>query len=300
MKIEVRKQQQYQGHKGSIYTLEQAPEPGHFLSAGSEGIVAEWNKATGDARAVASATDAIFSMRMIPERDLLILGLQSGVLVFAAYSAGTILKTIQAHQKGIFDLQEFPGTAGILSSGQDGWIRRWNLDSFQLEQEKQISEKSIRTMLPTTDGNYLFVGDSANQILILDPTLETVRAWQAHKLSVFRLLFTKDKNLLLSVSRDAEIKAWDPADNFSLHTRIPAHNYAINDLIMHPDGHHFFTASMDKTIKIWRTEDLTLSKVILRPRNESHTNCINRLLWHEGQLLSAGDDRLVMGWDISV
>ena len=61
----------------------------------------------------------------------------------------------------------------------------------------------------------------------------------------------------------------------------------------------FTSASSDKTIKIWNAQNFELIKVIDKERNDSHTNCINKLLWmNDETLVSCSDDRAVMVWKI--
>jgi WD40 repeat protein len=59
---------------------------------------------------------------------------------------------------------------------------------------------------------------------------------------------------------------------------------------------------MDKTIKVWETESMTLLKVIDRSRHAGHTNSVNKVLWtnYENLLISCGDDKNIIVWDLAV
>lgn len=81
---------------------------------------------------------------------------------------------------------------------------------------------------------------------------------------------------------------------------IPAHWYAINDLKLSPDGKYFASASRDKTIKIWDANSYELLKVLDNEKFEGHTHSVNSLLWvNEHLLLSTGDDRQIIAWEIN-
>jgi WD40 repeat protein len=57
---------------------------------------------------------------------------------------------------------------------------------------------------------------------------------------------------------------------------------------------------MDKSIKVWDTNELRLLKVIDKARHAGHGTSVNKLLWtsYNNQLLSASDDRTISVWHI--
>jgi WD40 repeat protein len=117
---------------------------------------------------------------------------------------------------------------------------------------------------------------------------------------VFTLRYTPDQDFLISGSRDARLKAWDARAGYVKAAEVVAHLYAINHLDFSPDGKHFVTCSMDKSIKVWDSGSLSLLKVIDRSRHAGHGTSVNRLLWttFHDQLVSASDDRTLSVWNI--
>ena len=120
----------------------------------------------------------------------------------------------------------------------------------------------------------------------------------AHTNSVFALRYSPDGRFLLSGSRDARLKTWDPAADYGLAEEVVAHMYAINSLSFSPDGKHFVTCSLDKSIKLWDADQLKLLKVIDKARHAGHGTSVNKLLWTacDGQVVSASDDRTISIW----
>jgi WD40 repeat protein len=90
-------------------------------------------------------------------------------------------------------------------------------------------------------------------------------------------------------------------DNYELIKSIPAHNWAIYDIVFNPDTTLFATASRDKTIKIWDAKTYQLLHRITKENNEAHTHSVNKLLWstYNNYLVSVGDDRVVMVREIN-
>ena len=87
---------------------------------------------------------------------------------------------------------------------------------------------------------------------------------------------------------------------YAQQTEIVAHMYAINHIDFSPDGKHFVTCSMDKSIKVWDAEEFQLLKVIDKSRHAGHGTSVNKLLWtnFSDQLVSASDDRTISIWNI--
>jgi len=88
---------------------------------------------------------------------------------------------------------------------------------------------------------------------------------------------------------------------FDLKESVVAHMYAINHIEFSPSGQHFVTCSMDKSIKVWSSDDFKLLKVIDKARYASHGTSVNKLYWseYEHQLVSCSDDRTISIWDIN-
>lgn len=298
MSIQVNKIKEYQGHTQPVYSLAPSLQEGHFLSCGSEGIVAEWSMDTGEAKALVQAQTPIFSMRLFPERKLIVLGMESGEIVFADLASNKPLRRIQLHKSAIFDIVPLPGGENVVACSKDGCLSIWNLDRMDHLHLQRISPKSVRTLALSPDGEALLTGASDNQIRVFDLGLELQKQWTAHKLSVFRLAFSPDGKTLASTGRDAHLTTWDATNDYKMLHSVPAHMYTINDAVFHPDNGLLFTGSMDKSIRIWDTDTLDLKKVINFEKNACHWNGVNRLLWHEGRLLSCSDDRRVMEWGV--
>lgn len=296
----VTKIREYTGHTAAIYSLSRAARQGHFISCGSEGIVAEWNLATGEGKAMAKSPAAVFCMCVIPERNWLLLGLQTGDLVFVDLQNGQTIKRVQLHKKSLFDILLLPDGQHVVAAGEDGAISVWNLDRMDHIHWQQIAHKSVRTLAYDASAQRLYAGASDGVIRELDMGFNLLREWKAHSLSIFRLLMGNG-GLLYSTGRDAHIRLWDVGQEgrpLEL-AAVPAHNFAVNDLVRGA-GDLLYSGSMDKTIKVWNPADLELRKVISFEKHQCHWNGVNRLLWLDNVLLSCSDDRKIMAWQIEL
>jgi len=119
----------------------------------------------------------------------------------------------------------------------------------------------------------------------------------AHKESVNALYILPDSQILVSGGKDAHLNFWSATD-YSLLNSVPAHNYAIYSITPSPDGNYFATGSRDKTIKIWNSKTYEILLRISQEKYLGHSHSVNKVLWLKNALLSAGDDRKIIGWQI--
>jgi WD40 repeat protein len=166
---------------------------------------------------------------------------------------------------------------------------------------KKLSLKKVRSIdfNDTTSEIAVALGDS--NVLIFDlHTLEYKKDFIAHQLgekiigaNIVR--YSPDGKFLLTGGRDAYLNIWS-VENYELIKSIPAHNWAIYDIVFSPDGSLLATASRDKTVKIWDAKTYQILKRITKENFEAHTHSVNKLIWstYHNYLVSVGDDKLVM------
>jgi WD40 repeat protein len=285
----------YQGHQGPVYSLHASPRIGYFLSCGSDGLVAEWDMSNGEGQSLVQCPGAVFSFSLLPGTSLVAAGTQGGLVCFADLASRKVLRTWEAHPKGVFDFLPLPD-GQLLSSGADGSLSLWDISSLEALRRIQLSKTSVRTMVALPNG-HLAVGSSDGQIQILDTQFRSVMHWQAHSLSVFRLLWQPEVEVLWSVGRDAQLHCWTLAGEPERVATSAAHLYAINDVVKVPDQDWLVTASMDKTLKVWQLDPLQLLRVADRQRQGVHAYGVNRLLVMGDRLLSCSDDKQIMEWE---
>jgi WD40 repeat protein len=293
---EVQKLHTLTGHRDAVYAVVAGDRPSHIFSGAGDGMVVMWDLEKGDEGArIAQLPNSIYALQVVG--DLIVVGHNYEGIHVLNWKERRELWSLKTTEAAIFDLQFYDDNIFIASG--DGALTIVSLSKNTVRSRHILSQKSARTIAINPTRGEIAVGYSDNFIRIFDlADYSLKKEWQAHTNSVFTLRYSPDGRILLSGSRDARLKAWDPADNYGLIEEIVAHMYAINSLSFSPDGKHFVTCSLDKSIKLWDAGQLKLLKVIDKARHAGHGTSVNKLLWtaYEGQVVSASDDRTISIW----
>jgi WD40 repeat protein len=287
-------------HHGSIYSLVRTPDQDCFLSAGSEGIVVKCNlKEPDKAVAIAKVDGHIFSMLLLTPQNHLIIGTMSGSVHIVDLNEGREIHTINHHKQSIFDIKIHQQKIYIAS--KDGNLSIWSAENYSIQSTVSVSEAGLRMIDFHPGKAEAAIACSDHKCYILDPgTLNVSNVLIGPQNSVFSVCYSPHGEKLLIGSRDARLYVYD-TDSATIQGEIAAHLYTVNHIIYISDK-LFCTASRDKTIRIWDYESFELLKSIDRTKDNGHRNSVNRLLWmpEEEALVSAGDDRTILLWKISM
>jgi WD40 repeat protein len=302
IKMKVKKIHTFTGHNGSVYTLQKGISESLFFSGSSDKFVALWNLETDEAEKFAAQFPSIiYSLCHIPEKKLLLVGTSAGSVHVLDLEKKEELKILQHHTAALFDIKYSAVTNCFYTAGGDGNIAECSLETLSLIRIKKLCNEKIRSIdiHPSSTEIAVAAGDCSIRIFDLI-TLEEKFKFIAHSLSSNIARYSPEGSLLLSGGRDAHLNIWD-SKNYALIKSIPAHNFAIYDIVFSPDSKLFATASRDKTLKIWDAETFEMQVRINKENYEGHVNSVNKLLWskHNNYLISCGDDRQIMVWEIS-
>jgi WD40 repeat protein len=297
--MRVKKVDTLTGHKDSVYTLLSGLNENSFFSAGGDGMVVLWDRSKpGVGELIAQLPHSIYSLHRPAKTGWLLAGHNYDGIHALDWQKRIELKSLQLSASAIFDMQS-NGTDLFVACG-DGTVILIDLESWTVRHRSRMSEKSARTMAIHPGRRELAVGYSDYHIRILNmDDLSLKQEWLAHQNSVFTLAYSHDFGMLCSGSRDARIRVWDVEQNYGQIAEVVAHLYAINSLVFSPNGKHFVTCSLDKSIKIWKTDGLKLLKVVDKARHAGHGTSVNKLLWlSDDHFVSASDDRTIGIWNI--
>lgn len=298
--VEVSKSVEFIGHHQPVYTLLAARIPGRFFSAGGDKFIVEWdisNPAQGEL--IATLPYTIYSMCLHPYQDILIAGTSEGGIHFIDLVTKKELKYFRLPGEGVFDIQ-FNAIHNIIHCATSkGNILMVDGDHFEIIKTINLSSEKIRSMVPDLTGNIYAACSDGHIYHVEIPSGRLIHQWEAHAWATNCVWIGPHQKMLISGSKDAHLRGWELSD-YSLQKNIPAHNYAIYKIAGNSTGELIATASRDKTVKLW-DKDLHILKRINKEKDQGHTHSVNALLWLSSHtLVSAGDDRKIMTWEIKM
>jgi WD40 repeat protein len=296
----VHKTAELTGHSNPIFALTLSQKPGILFTGGNDKGVVEWSLKTNSfIKVMFPVAASVYAIHCPEGFPLMFTGLRSGQVLVFDFIQQKLIKSLNHHQKPIFDIKSVNNKKELLIASEDGTVSIWNMDSLELLHSIKVSHDTIRCISISPDEKQVAFGCRDNAIRIYDLEDYTlIKELQSHSMAVFSLQYAPDGSYLVSGSRDAQVKIWNTT-TYELMENIPAHLFAVNYIAFHPTQPYFATASMDKSIKLWGADDFKLYKVISREKGfDTNRLSINKVVWNGDQLISASDDKKIILWDI--
>ena len=299
-KITVKEYTQLEGHKQGVYALLNLRGSSVIVSAGGDGAVVKWDlDETGPVRMNPEPSVAGVLFAQLPEPVFCLMEGLDGV-IWAGTQGGLVFKLVSGEAPRMIKL----GTSSVffISRWMDGRIAVglgsgelvFLDDELQLLDRKSLGKKSLRCCL----GDRGLIGGSDGLIWRLDAQGDILKRWDANSPSVFCLAEDSEGDIV-SGGRDA-LLMWMGEDG-GLKQEVKAHLFTIHALAGSDLG-WLASGSMDKTVKVWDRNSGALLKVIDREKYPSrgHSHSVNALCWVGRLLASAGDDKIIRIWEVSV
>ncbi|KIJ64400.1 hypothetical protein HYDPIDRAFT_111711 [Hydnomerulius pinastri MD-312] len=209
------------------------------------------------------------------------------------------LKTFEGHDGLVLCVSFLPGGKEIVSTGADGTIRFWDLESGEQVGEplKGHEEDGYRVAL-SPDGTKLASGGQDKRVLVWD--LETkeldphVGPFKGHTGGVTSLDFSPDGLYLASGGYDNRVIVWNLTTGEAEVDSIQCDG-TVYSLKFSREGSQLATGSGDNHVRVW---DWRSGTVLVGPM-EGHTGFIYGVFWlHDDEELVTGSaDNTIRRWN---
>lgn len=291
--INITKKKELTGHLAGIYAL--CVEDENFIfSGGVDKHVIRWDiNNIENSKILIKSSEAVYSLYFHEVNNLLFIGTSTGKIHIIDLFQKKEIKLLKSHTDKIFDFKLFDSY--LLSASADGCLAFTNVNTLKTEQILQVSNERIRSIDIKDNIAVIACGDSNIRVIDLNtklilksfkahekscnvvkfhPTTDTllsggwdahlkfwdknfqlIKSIPAHNYAIYSIVFSADKKLFATCSRDKSIKVWD-----ALNTEFPksityenlkGHQFSVNKLVWEEKSGNLFSVSDDKKIMIW-------------------------------------------------
>jgi toxoflavin biosynthesis protein ToxC len=118
---------------------------------------------------------------------------------------GQLIATLVGHQQDVISVEWISNSEELISSSDDGTVKRWHGLTGALLQNIDLGEVETDTLIITKEGVIFAANDDGN-IISIDGNQQQV--FTAHKAGIKRLVYSPSEQSLVSLSYDRQVKIW--------------------------------------------------------------------------------------------
>jgi WD40 repeat protein len=280
------------GHNSGVYAL--GSDENHLFSGAGDGMLGAWDLETLEPSPFSVRVGKPVYSILAHNSHLLIGQSQGGIHVIDRNNKKEV-KHLQFHRNGVFHLLYNQRFNQFYSLGGEGGLAVFDADNFRQIIYIQLSEKKLRKCILNETGSSLFVGGSDGYVHELETEyFNELGSYKCHEGGVYAMCLGENKQLV-SGGRDAHIRIWNTQDGLTEVRAIPAHNYAIYEILPFNEG--YISVSRDRIAKKWDS-NFENPERLLGDRTTSHANSINTAHVKSGRVYTGSDDRTIRVWSV--
>lgn len=291
----------FTGHKGPVYALVQGDVPRTLLSGSGDGHVVRWSfDRPEEGFAVVHVGRPVFALHLHRPLGLLFIGTDSGSLHVVDLRSGREQQLFQHQRKGLYAIAALPG-GRIACAGGDGSLAVYApAPTVHRERLIPLIEGKLRGLAVSPDGRLMAVAGGDGHVRLLETTdLNEVHTLEAHEGGALCAAWHPTKPALVTGGKDGHLRVWRTDGEVREVLALPAHKAAVYGLAFHPGAGLLASAGRDKMAKLWDAGAMAPVARLDRPAG-GHQHSVNTLLWCGDTLVTAGDDRTLVAWEVPV
>jgi len=183
----------YKGHNGTVWTCDITWDSSKLITGSADSSARLWDLATGKSlhtfqfhepcRAVAfSVGDSMAAISSDP-----FMGVPARIYLVSIKDdpedqETEILKTLTIPSGRIQRVAWTDLNATLISAGEDGFVRRWDVETGDLKEERKIHDGQINDLKMSQDGTHFITASSDKSAKLIDTqTLEILKTYQSDR-----------------------------------------------------------------------------------------------------------------------
>ena len=300
------------GHRTDVRSLALSSDD-RMLASACNGSLKIWNVRTQSCIRTLDCGYALCTS-FLPGDKIVVVGNRNGELEIFDVASSTLIDTFKAHEGPVWTLHVHPDGRSMATASADKSAKFFK---FEIVQEEIPGTRRSTPRFKLAHTRTLKVADDIlslrfspdSRLLALSLLDNTVKVFfvdslklflnlYGHKLPVLNMDISYDSKLIVTCSADKNVRLWG-LDFGDCHKAFFAHQDSIMQVSFVPhnqdgNGHHFFSASKDNTIKYWDGDKFEQIQKLDGHHGEIWALTVSRT----GEFLaSASHDKSIRIWD---
>ncbi|KAJ9460806.1 Coatomer subunit alpha-3 [Diplonema papillatum] len=262
-------------------------------------------------------TNRVEGLSFHPKRTWILASLHTGVIQLWDYRVGSLIDRFEEHDGPVRGIDFHVNQPLFVSGGDDALVKVWNYKLKRCLFTLTGHMDYIRSVQFHTKYPWIVSAGDDQTLRIWNWQSRSCRSVLAgHNHYVMSACFHPKKDLVLSASMDKTIRLWDlyglkpqsgtgqlgqvAQDIFGssdVHVKaiLEGHERGVNYASFHPTLPLIVSGSDDRTIRIWRMEDMKTYEINQPLRG--HVNNVSRVMYFKDYVVSNSEDKSIRVWD---
>ncbi|WP_071191078.1 caspase family protein [Trichormus sp. NMC-1] len=269
---------------GWVNTVSFSPDDQIIASGGEDNLVKIWKTEDGKLIKTLSGHQSRITKVKFSKNGKFIASASGDKTIKLWNYKGELLQTLAEHSEQINSINFSPNNQIIASASADNTIKLWRLDGSLLTTLKGHGEQ-VRDVSFSPDGKFVASASADKTIKLWQVTVNPPQLEDINSVAI-----SKDKIFAAGWDGKVSIRQKNQL------TKFQAHKDIINALTFSPDDQILVTASADKSIKIWNSQNYQLLKTITGHQNRVTSISISP----DNQMLASGSaDKTIKLWRLT-
>jgi RNA polymerase sigma factor (sigma-70 family) len=239
-------------HNGSVKAVRFAPDGQTVASAGVDGIVRVWLRATGQVlHTLDDHCGPINALAFAPDGKTLAAAGQDSTIRLWDPTTGMLRKTCKGHKGSVRALAFSTDGKVLASAGEDRRVLLWSPDT-----DDAVRDYNLRTAIPLAlafvDQKRLVVGSEAGGLRLFDIAAnKLLRDYRGLAWAVNVVACSQDGRWLVAGGQDGVFRRWDLESGKLDEHDLPGHRGPVWCMDLSLDGRVIATGGLDGTVRLW-------------------------------------------------
>ena len=280
------------GHSISVFHVAFSDDGRSLASSSNEGMVVLWDTDNGKVKQVINLNHRIFFVSLARGRGTVLITGEKGIVLWNPELSSHRILT--GHTLAVWYAAYYGSRGEILSSGPDGTVRSWNLDSNSQKILYKTEQKYSPRIALSSDGERLAWTTAEETIYVQDASGRQAQVLKGNQSKIVGLAVGTDGSRLASAAEDKGIRVWDL--NSGASPELRGHSGEITSMAFSPDGRILASSSQDTTIRLWDVAGGGKSRIL-----SGHEAPVRPIAFSpDGTLLVSGSgDKTVRLWEVA-